>query len=346
MPPTTPNSAPNPNGVLSIDEEPEPEVALPEEEFWDRYNKRLEFPIATVATVFLHVVVGAILVYVLVGLMDGGEDRSNPPLQLIAVSGADDTGEGSSGSGGQENPDIVRDVDPFVGVRNVLPTPESLADAKADIQKMVLPDTTGNLPISAPNAAAYSQLDDTIRKKLLGVGSQKGEGNQPGKGFDGSAGSGPGGVGSDSTRARGLRWVLRFRVASGKDYLDQLRAMGAEILVPLDDKKPPQSILVPDLENPTAQRVASDADYKRLAGKIQFSDTRKDQVREVCAALGVKTDAKTFWAFFPKSLEEELAHKEKSYRNRRSEDIEETIFRVVVRGGKFELVIDDQRVKK
>ena len=43
---------------------------------------------------------------------------------------------------------------------------------------------------------------------------------------------------------------------------------------------------------------------------------------------------------------EELARKETNYRNRRAEDIEETIFRVVVRGGNYELIVDDQKVKK
>ena len=280
----------------------------PEEEFWDRYNRRMEFPLATVAAVFVHVVVGAVLVYVLVGLMDSGEDRSNPPLQLVAVGGLDDAGDGSAGSGGQADPDIVRDVDPFKAAKEVLPSVQALNDAKENIQKIVLDDPNGKLPIAAPNAAAYSQLDDSIRKKLLGVGAQKGDGSQPGKGFDGTAGAGPGGTGADSTRARGLRWVLRFRVAGGKDYVDQLRAMGAEILVPLppDDKK---CILIRDLNKPVGngRRRASEADLKRLGGKIQFSDTRREPVREVIAALGVNVTGqpKSFWAFFPRELEDE-----------------------------------------
>ena len=346
--PTSPKSDPDLDAPEQQGEE-EGAVAVagpPEEEFWERYNQRMEFPLATVATVFLHVIVFALLVYILVGLMGDGEDRSNTPLQLLTVGGFDDSGEGSSGSGGKENPDIVRDVDPFTAAQAVLPTMEALKDAKENVQKIVL-DENGNLPIAAPNVAAYSLLDDTLKKKLLGVGAQKGEGNQPGKGFDGSAGSGPGGTGSDSTRARGLRWVLRFRVAGGKDYIEQLKAMGAEILVPLppDDKK---CILIRNLNDPGAQSVATDADLKRLAGKIQFADTRRDQVRDVLNVLGVNSPGqpKAFWAFFPKELEEELARKETSYRNRRSEDIEETVFKVTIRGGSYELVVDEQVIKR
>src|SRR5207302_567571 len=106
-------------------------------------------------------------------------------------------------------------------------------------------------------------------------------------------------------------------------------------------------ILIEKLDNPQ-QRVASESDLKRLAGKIQFSDSRRDQVRDVATALGVNANPppEVFWAFFPKSLEDELARKETNYRNRRAEDIEETIFRVTIRGGSYELVVDEQRAKK
>jgi hypothetical protein len=338
----------NPKDSANLAAKPAPAVeGPPEEEFWEKYNGRLEFPLGAVGSVFLHVIVFALAVFVLVGLMGGDEDRSNPPLQLMQVGGLDDFGEGSAGSGGQPDPDRVADVDPFKAAEKAFATPQALADAKENIKQLVLDDPTGKLPISAPNVAAYSQLDDTIRKKLLGAGARKGEGNQPGKGFDGTPGSGPGGTGADSTRARGLRWVLRFRIVGGRDYVDQLRAMGAEILVPL----PPDNkncIIVRDLANPQPA-VASDADLNRLAGKIQFSDNRPMPVREVLEVIGVQASGaqpKAFWAFFPKDVEEQLAHKEKGYRNRRAEDIEETVFRVTVRGGAFELVVEDQVAKK
>ena len=340
----------NPKDNSSLGEDGEAPVAVngpPEEEFWDRYNKRMEFPLATVAAVFIHVVVLAMLVYVLVGLMDSGEDRSNPDLKLMQVGGLDDAGDGWAGTGGLADPDIVRDVDPFKAAKEVLPTVQSLNDAKENIQKIVLDDANGKLPIAAPNAAAYSQLDDSIRKKLLGVGSQKGEGNQPGKGFDGTPGAGPGGTGADSTRARGLRWVLRFRVVGGKDYIEQLRAMGAEILIPLTSDR--DCLVIDNLETPRA-RTATDGDFKRLASKIQFSDNRRQMVKEVIDTLGVgasvRGDPKAFWAFFPKDLEDELARKETSYRNRRAEDIEETVFKVTIRGGRYELIVEDQSIKK
>src|SRR5262245_34995825 len=127
MPPTAPNQQNNP----ALTEEPEPVSTLPDEDLWERYNKRLEFPLATVATVFLHVLVGALLVYILVGLMDSGEDRSNPPMQIVAVGGADDSGEGSAGGGG-ESIDLSVSNDLFKGAFDPNFNPDTIPAAKAD----------------------------------------------------------------------------------------------------------------------------------------------------------------------------------------------------------------------
>ncbi len=336
-PTPNPKDAPTPGKAPFVVERP------PEEEFWDRYNRRLELPLATVAAVLVHVIVGVGLVYGLLALMAGG-DNSGPKLELVAVGGMDDDGDGSSGSGGNPDPDVIRDANPLQAAQKVLPTPQALADAKENIQKIVLEDPNGRLPVAASNAASYSQLDESLRKKLLGVGSQKGEGNQPGTGFDGTPGSGPGGTGADSTRARGLRWVLRFKVSNGRDYLAQLEAMDAELLFPLPTSK--DSIIIKKISNPSAQKVATDADLRGLAGKIQFSDNRRDAVQGVAGALGMDFTPKTFFAFFPRGVEDTLARLETSYRNRRAEDIEETVFRVTIRGGSYEFVVDEQVIKK
>ncbi|HEY1187185.1 MAG TPA: hypothetical protein VGE74_05975 [Gemmata sp.] len=318
--------------------------APPEEEFWDRYNRRLEFPLAAVAAVLLHVLVLVVLVFGLFSLLKDKE-TPNPKLELVAVGGLDDAGEGSAGSGGKPEPDLIKDVSQERSTRDILPTPQALADAKEVVKKIVLEDPSGQLPISAANAAAYQQLDESLRKKLLGIGSQKGSGPGAGNGDTGQQGNGPGGTGADSTRARGLRWVLRFKVANGRDYLDQLRSMGAEILVPIPpDEK--ECLVFPDLKQLDTKRNATDADFRRLAGKIKFSDTRRDAVHGVAGALGLDITPKTFWAFFPKELEDHLARLETGYRNRRAEDIEETIFRVTVRGGSYEFVVDEQVAKR
>jgi hypothetical protein len=121
--------------------------------------------------------------------------------------------------------------------------------------------------------------------------------------------------------------------------------MGAILLIPL----PPDNkdcLYVGDLKNPRAHRPATDDDLKRMANQIKFSDTRPDSVRGVCETVGAPNGVRSFWAFFPRGFEDELARKETGYRNRRAEDIDETVFRVIPRGGGYDIVVDDQTVKR
>ena len=149
---------------------------------------------------------------------------------------------------------------------------------------------------------------------------------------------------ADSTQARNMRWVLRFEVKDGKDYLNQLQMLEAEILVPIPYSD--QVILIPDASEPNQRRAGTQDDMKRLSAKIKFNDTRPEAVRGVAKALGLDNHyPKAFWAFFPAEVAADMSRKELSYRNRRAEDIQETIFSVVVRNGKCEIVVEDQRVK-
>jgi len=318
----------------------------PEEEFWDRYNKRLEFPLATVTAVLGHLLVAAFLVFFFLGYFSGKDNRSSVPLSLVPdLGGADEDGTGSAGSGGVEDPLKEGKASSLEEQLKVLPDPTKLPEIKQDLKDTLKYDNEGNIPVSDFNAPAYAAIDKTLRDKLLGIGAKKGAGPGDGSGNDGTKGTGPGGNGANSTRARSLRWVMRFRTSSGDDYVAQLAAMSAVVLVPL----PPENrdcLYFPNLKKPSDHRMASEEDKNRLVGQIKFSDTRPDSVRGVCEALGVKENARSFWAFFPKGLEDELSKKEIGYRNRRPEQIEETIFRVVSRGGSYDIVVDDQTAKK
>jgi hypothetical protein len=314
----------------------------PEEEFWEKYNKRLEFPLATVATILLHVLVGAVLVFVLVRLMDKENDKSGVPVKLVDMMGLDDAGAGSAGSGGVEEPIFKRDGDMLKAAIDSLPDPSKLPEIKENMQKTIkYLDPTGNLPISDANAAAYASLDESVRNKLLG--GRQGAGKGGGTGFDGTQGKGPGGTGADSTLGRNMRWVLRFNVRSGRDYVSQLNTMKARILVPIPNS--PKCFIIDNLDNPSP-REATDADLRALGDQVKFSDHRRDAVQSVAGALGLDFRPDTFWAFFPKDMEDELARKETSYRNRRADDIEETIFTVSVEGGRPVIKVVEQKIKR
>ncbi|QDU20723.1 hypothetical protein [Urbifossiella limnaea] len=312
----------------------------PEEEFWERYNRRLEFPLSAVAAVLLHVAVAAFVIFLFVKVMGAGPDRSAVPVSLVDLGGDDDIGLGSKGSGGTTD-DIKEGENQFKAQKNELPTPEQLAQAEVAMKRVLL-DDAGTLPVAAANRAAFAKSDEELLKKILG--SRKGDGPGDGKGNTGEAGKGPGGSGADSTRARSLRWVLRFQTSDGHDYVNQLAAMGATILVPLPPENK-QCLHFSDLRTPNP-RMATDDDLKSLSGQIKFSDTRPGSVAGVCAVLRVTQPAQSFWAFFPRGLEDDLSRKELAYRNRRAEDIEETIFKVIVRGGSYDLVVVDQTPKR
>ena len=48
----------------------------PSEAFWEKYNKRLEFPLSTVSAILLHVLIGAVIVFGIFRLMNTEADRT------------------------------------------------------------------------------------------------------------------------------------------------------------------------------------------------------------------------------------------------------------------------------
>jgi hypothetical protein len=148
-------------------------------------------------------------------------------------------------------------------------------------------------------------------------------------------------IDTKATKERLGRWVLRFRVKGGEDYVAQLAALDAVVVVPTtpDNKR---FLLFSDLTKPeTAHEVTAD-DLKPYASRFQLSDNRPQSVQSVCEALGVKGQPKMFWVYFSRELERDLARKEVGYRGRRVEDIKQTIFTTFVRDGKCEFVVVDQ----
>ncbi len=273
------------------------------------------------------------------------KDVDRKPVPITLWNGDDLFGTGSSGKGGEPEP-LAPGFSP--------PTPETLEKFKPQIPiedikkqmnetiKMDAPDASVTVPDD--QATVYSSLDKELRDKLIN-GARKGQGPDGGKGFEGN-GTGPGGTGADNTLARSMRWVMKFNVKDGRDYVNQLGLLRATLLVPI----PPgnkQMMIFEDLQNPKPGRIASDSDIDRLSRAMRFSDVSEDAVKEVSRALGINSfTPQAFLAFFPKDLEEDLAKKERDYRRKKTEDIEETKFRVTVRGNSFEIVVYDQKMKR
>jgi hypothetical protein len=142
-----------------------------------------------------------------------------------------------------------------------------------------------------------------------------------------------------------MRWVLRFNVDSGKDYLNQLGALDAAIVIPIptDTEK---AILIPNAKKPAEKQETPDKELGKLLERVCFAERRKEAVEAVAGNLGLDFKPTLFFAFLPKELEPELARKEKEYRNRLPSEIAETVFRVTLRDGKVEIVVVEQTPKK
>lgn len=145
----------------------------------------------------------------------------------------------------------------------------------------------------------------------------------------------------DAVAARLQRWTLRFQVADGHDYVAQLKSLNAKLLLPHPEGG--KCILITDLDKPEGQKTVNPDDF--VAEHVRFVDSRKRAVDEVVAALGLKLKPESFCAVFPKKMENQLLQLERDFKNRREEDIAETIFRIEMRDGSPEITVVEQKVK-
>lgn len=326
--------------------ETDPFAPPSEAAFWHTYSARFECPIAHVASALIIALGLLIVSWAIFNSLKS--DDYKPPVQIGLVGGDDDFGEGEEGGGGQIDPLTLGFNAPTRDeMKNILPDLDTtLPQVKDDILKKIqLEDPTAVIPLSDNKATSYAALDQKLRDKMLGVGQQKGDGGKGEKG-EGNNPNGAGtGTGSDSTRARTMRWIIRFKTGGGRDYLDQLQSLGAKVLVPLADGK--EAYIFPNLNgDPPVGKLMTEKDWNELSGLVQFSDYTRLSCDQVGQALGMGRLPKGFWAFFPKNIEQDLARKEIGYQQRRSEDIEETTFEVVNRAGKYELIVTNQKLKK
>jgi hypothetical protein len=308
-----------------------------ENAFWQHYNSRLELPTSGLISLLTHVLILGTVATLYFVINSSAEDKESVPIRLVE-GGDDDAGLGNADARGSDEPLVKGDnSSPTMADVAALALPTDLPQVQKDFTKIVQLDpnlATVNPP--SEKAPAYAKLSDALQKKLLPVGSPQGRGGNS---------DGPAGIGSDATKARSLRWIMRFKTLDGRDYLNQLAGFGAIVIVPV----PPENssaYVFRDLANPRPGEQVSEAEWQKLAQQVQFCDFKQDSVRQVTAELGLsQLKAQMFWAFFPKSIEEEMAKKERSYQNRAPESIQETVFEVANVGGKYEMRVVRQSLK-
>ena len=288
-------------------------VRPPDEDFWEKYSRRLEFPTSWVGALLIWAIAFAMFYAYSKYLSKGG--GGEVPVRMLDVGGEDDSGEGSAGSGGTFDPILEGSEQAFDVPQDVKPPPE-LANAQE----------------------AFKENLKDIKK------TPRGQGPGQGRGVDNSVGKGPGGTGNDGTWKRGVGWTLRFKFEDARDFCKQLASAEAIIFVPeggIDSKK---GMLYADMNNPSVGRAADKSD-PIFSGRLGMYEQDPRKIAQMLKFLGAPGGS-TYGVFFPTKFQDELAQKEIAFRNRRKEDIENTIFSFVSRGGQYEIRVVDQKVKK
>ena len=180
---------------------------------------------------------------------------------------------------------------------------------------------------------------EAVPLNKLGHGTGSGGGRGTGEGT--GTGAGVGRANLTERQKRILRWTVVFDTQNGKDYLRQLQGLGALLAAPLPEGG---WQLYADLKNPKAHKKVTSEDLGKI-NQIFWVDDRKSSVAALARALGIKEPPPHVVAFFPEKLEKELLQKERKYRGRKEDEIKDTKFKVIQRGGKYEVEVTGQTLK-
>lgn len=324
----------------------------PDERFWKRYSKHHEFPLSSAGSLLIHCIVGGAVILLGIAYLRAHDE----PLTMDAISVTDGGGGGApdaqgNGPGNGVPPIAGKEAAEKQNEKIVAaPRPDSkqdLPDPHADPVK--LPDSTEARPLEADQGSFkdVSRRSQDLRQKLLeGLKQGKGEGGSGSGGGQGTGigtGQGPGigpGNGTVSVRQkRLLRWTLNFTTTTGDDYRRQLISLGAILAVPVPSGG---YMVIRDLRRtPVIGKIESEEDVKKL-NRIFWQDEKPSSVHALAEVLGIQPLPPSFFAFFPKTLEDELLAKELKYRGLKEEQIHETQFEVRYEHGKYVPVVSEQ----
>jgi hypothetical protein len=302
----------------------------------------------------IYTIIG-LLVFVLVRLaIKNSQDAASLPVGMV---GEEEGGGGHPDGIGTKNPG---DLDPMVTKNENISAPPGV---QAPASPAVMEDLKPVVPadVTLPDLISgdrFLEIDESAQeavKKLQGVSENaraklmEGIAQAPGKGRGGSGrGGGKGdGDGTKDGPGRGmlerekriLRWKMQFNTFDGRDYLTQLDELGAILAVP-EPRSADAYRVIRDLKRTPAHGEIEDL---KTIERIFWIDDKPESVRSLAMALGLQVPPPHIVAFFPQSLEQELADKEKKFKGRSENQIKETRYRVVRRGGKYVPEVESQR---
>jgi hypothetical protein len=338
--------------------------APPEERFWKRYSPHHEFPLSSVGSVLLHILsIGALVVIGYVITRTRPDEQLAPPtIDVVAAPGLPTRAGGGGSPDGRDNAPggaqskgeteiAANDNPPQPKPGNVATeNPEQLKSF--ELQPIEVKDEGGTRTIVGENKKVLGDLNrvlDQAKQNLAqsiaradaakgrggsSKGGGKGSGEGPGEGADKGPGVQKGGT---IRQQRQARWKMFFATTGGADYLRQLKGLGAYLGVPrIKGENHIEYGLIRDIRPNPAIKVE---DVSKL-NRIFWFDHETRSVMGMAQALRLPHAPPYFVAFFPPELEKRLRELEQQAYSGDENRIVETHFRVVNRGGVYDVELD------
>ncbi len=285
------------------------------------------------------------LLFLIVSLL-GSTVTSKPalPVTVSAVQVSDGTASGDPGSmedglaGGdvaeasaeQEQPNLPSPESPSEAIESLTDVPVETVPLTTAPTKQEIADRRSEAQQQATRAQTAAQA---ARDRL----SQT-PGGSRGGGATGSSGGGATGSGGGGGGGRSARWVLKFNTNRASDYLSQLGGLGADVAFPQRGEK---YLYFTNLSGTPAKSIRDLAQESR----IYWIDENPQSISGIAGVLGIPIPP-AMVAFLPPALEEKMVKLELAYKGAASEEeILQTVFECVKRGGSQEVIVVDQKLK-
>jgi hypothetical protein len=315
--------------------EPAKQRTPPAEEFWQRYSPHHEFPVSSITSVALHILVIVTLLLgawaaLRLGLLGGDDKLGVDYINLGTLNGVPDRkgiGDGPLSEVVGDNPRPQQAVELGKLPESNLDPIDLRIDKNPNGKRLIDPGAVQS------ELEKLQQLTEEARKKRDSGPGGKGD-------LSGSPNGSPNGKKLSKREERQLRWTMIFNTRDGNDYATQLDALGAILAFPAPNGK--EYEVIRDLKaRPVQGKVEALASIKG----IFWIDDKPDSVAGLARALGIKTNPRLFVAFFPVELENKLAQMERDHAGRKEEEIAETRFDIVRSPNGYEPKVTFQSAK-
>jgi hypothetical protein len=355
---------PSPNKTDNRNAQANP--APPDERFWKHYSPHGEFPLSSVGSLVIHLLVFGLLIlmgWLAVVLFD--QSSKSLPVEAVRLDlgggGGNPRGQGDGPNTGATPQEVGSEANEKSTEKQPedVPPPELKVDPNPQVKPNLDDPKRQIQETDSKSSKTFSDLRQKAASIQLpgsapsghgkgGTGSGGGSGDGTGKGI----GSGRGdGVATPTQREkRMLRWTMLFNVDNSPDYVAQLRGLGALLAIPVrENGNQVEYEIVSDLSARPAKLVKRD--IKEIQRMVYWVDDKPDSVQAVMSVLGLQLRPSHFLAFMPEALEKKLLNLEITYLHKRhpsrsEDDIASTKFRIKPRGGKYEPEVLEQKLNK